>query len=125
MSGITDVVAKLSRAIRIRKSAPGRGGRLPGDNEALAYAPSLPSLDFDRGVEFGLLFARITDYGGVDACVHADMAEMVMRLAESRGLPFGAAPHEHGPGCAECIGRSDCKGGGDWLDVTIGSAVRR
>jgi hypothetical protein len=82
--------------------------------------PASGSRDFARGVEFGLLWARIDDFGEVESCVHADMAELVMRLAESRGLPFRAAPHEHGPECAECTGRSDCKDGEDWLDVTIG-----
>lgn len=55
--------------------------------------------------------------------MHADMAELVMRLGESRGLPFSAVPHEHDEHCErEAIGRSDCKDGGEWLDVTIGSA---
>jgi hypothetical protein len=97
--------------------------RPPGDGEALGFAPG--SLDFARGVEYGLLWARVTDYGSVDACVHADMAEMVMRLAEARGLPFRAAPHEHGPECGECVGRNDCKDGSEWLDVAIGTPVSR
>jgi hypothetical protein len=71
--------------------------------------------DFERGVEYGLLFARVMDYGRTETPVHADLAELVIRLAESQGLPFGAAPHEHD---AEC-GRA-CRDGADWLDVTIG-----
>lgn len=86
------------------------------------FRPRDGNLDFGRGVEFGLLFARVTDYGRTEGAVHADMAELVIRLAESRGLPFSASPHEHGERCGECIGRSDCKDGGEWLDVTIGPA---
>ena len=86
--------------------------------------PGLPfdpgSLEFARGVEFGLLFASVKDYGRAEMAVHADMAEMVMRLAESRGLPFTGKPHEHDGYCAECTGRPDCKDGGEWLDVAIG-----
>jgi len=72
------------------------------------------SLEFERGVEFGLLFARVADYGRVGVRVHADMAEHVIRLAESRGLSFASEPHEHDERC------KDCKDGGDWLDVRIG-----
>jgi len=86
--------------------------------------PGLPfdigSLEFERGVEFGLLFADVQDYGCVEMAVHADMAELVMRLAESRDLPFSGRPHEHDEHCAEFAGRSDCQDGCDWLDVTIG-----
>jgi hypothetical protein len=79
------------------------------------------SPDFRRGVEYGLVFARITDEGRVDWTVHADLAEALGRLADRKGLPFAAAPHEHGPRCwEECIGRHDCRDGEDWLDVTIG-----
>lgn len=89
-----------------------------------ASGPGLPfdpkSLDFARGVEFGLLFASVKDYGRVEMAVHADMAESVMRLAESRDLPFSGRPHEHDERCSECIGRSDCKDGDEWLDVMIG-----
>jgi hypothetical protein len=111
---------------RVGQLIPGRWRRLRArirvrhGNWGLSYVPSRSSLDFKRGVEFGLLYARVRDYGGAEWCVHADMTELVMRLAESRGLPFSSAPHEHGPECGECTGRSDCKDGGDWLDVTIG-----
>jgi hypothetical protein len=82
------------------------------------------SLDFERGVEFGLAHARLADYGRVEMVMHADMAEMVIRLAESRGgLPFSATPHVHDERCEECTGRSDCKDGSEWLDVTIGSTA--
>ena len=79
------------------------------------------SLEFARGVEFGLLFGLAKDYGRAEMAVHADMAGLVRRLARSQGIPFRAAPHEHDEGCAECTGRSDCKDGGEWLDVTIGA----
>jgi hypothetical protein len=98
------------------------GGRGRADEE-----PGIPgasfdvkSLDFARGVEFGLLFASVKDCGRAEMAVHADMAELVMRLAESRDLPFSGKPHQHDEHCAECIGRSDCKDGGEWLDVRIG-----
>jgi hypothetical protein len=77
----------------------------------------IDSLEFTRGVEFGLLFASVKDYGRAEMAVHADMSELVMRLAEGQGLPFTGQPHEH---CPECIGRYGCKDGADWLDVTIG-----
>jgi hypothetical protein len=80
--------------------------------------PGLPfddkSLEFKRGVEFGLLFARVKDYGRAAMAVHADMAELVIRLAEHCGLPFSGLPHEHEGHC------NDCKDGGEWIDVTIG-----
>jgi hypothetical protein len=95
-----------------RRRPAGAGGRgMPFDTE---------SLEFARGVEFGLLFASVKDYGRAEMAVHADMAELVMRLAESRRLPFGGKPHEHDEHCSECTGRSDCKDGDDWLDVTVG-----
>ena len=112
-SGVCAVLAGQSAALR---------------EEAREQAPGLPfdagSLDFQRGVEFGLLFIRVKYYDRAEAVTHADMAELVMRLAESRGLPFSASPHEHGERCAECTGCSDCKDGSDWLDVTIGSPSR-
>jgi len=70
--------------------------------------------DFGRGVEFGLMFARLKDYGRVEMAVHADMAELVIRAAESQGKPFSGSPHEHG---GDCRGEHD---GEDWLNVVIG-----
>jgi hypothetical protein len=106
----------LLRLIRRRARRTPRPAAWPG------LPAGVESLDFERGVEFGLLFASVKDYGRVEMAVHADMAELVMRLAESRGLSFRAGPHEHDERCAECIGRSDCRDGQDWLDVIL---VRR
>lgn len=103
----------LSRLIRRRaKPASWAPAGLPA---------GIKTLEFERGVEYGLLYARAMDYDHAEAVVHADMAELIMRLAESRGLSFRAGPHEHDERCAECVGRSDCKDGGEWLDVTINS----
>lgn len=94
-----------------------KGGAVSSpDSEVPALPFDIDSLEFTRGVEFGLLFARVKDFGRADMPVHADMTELVMRLAEGQGLPFTGRPHEHGQHCA------DCKDGDDWLDVTIGTA---
>jgi hypothetical protein len=62
--------------------------------------------EFRRGVEIGMLWTRLEYEGYVTASIHADNAEMVIRVAEVRGLPFTAA--ERGP---------------DWLHVTIGQPL--
>jgi hypothetical protein len=72
------------------------------------------SQDYRRGVEFGILWAQVKAEGSVASHVHADMAEMVIRLAESRDLPFAAVP---GEGTCPC-GR--CEAGAEWLEVLIG-----
>jgi hypothetical protein len=71
--------------------------------------------DFERGVEYGILWARAKDHGRAEMAVHADMAELVIRLAEAQGKPFSAQPHRHDEDC-----RERCDDGGDWLDVVIG-----
>jgi hypothetical protein len=71
--------------------------------------------DFERGLEFGLLYARVKDYGHTESAMHADLAELVMRLADGAGKPFRAQPHEHDDRC-QAHHRDD----EDWLDVTIG-----
>jgi hypothetical protein len=99
-----------------------RAQSVPEPAAMLGLPVDTGSLDFKRGVEFGILFARTKDFRHVDAAVHADMAELIMRLADGRGLSFSAQPHQHDENCSESIGWSDCKDGGDWLDVTISSA---
>jgi hypothetical protein len=81
---------------------------------------STSSLDWARGVEYGLLFARIK-YGARVATypVHSDLAQSAQRLADLYGFGFRSDPHEHGDLCAECIGRDDCKDGQGWLDITF------
>jgi len=59
--------------------------------------------EFRRGVEAGALWAHLEHEPYVAKTVHADNAEMVMRIAEALGLPFSAKPL-----------------GDDWLAVTIG-----
>jgi hypothetical protein len=61
--------------------------------------------EFRRGAEIGMLWTRLEYEPYVTASIHADNAEMVIRVAEARGLPFTA--QEAGP---------------DWLHVTIGHA---
>ena len=70
--------------------------------------------DWERGVEYGLLFARVKDHGSVCMAVHADLAEVAMRLAEHERMPFRAIQHIHDE---ECRGEHD---GEDYMDVTIG-----
>ena len=80
------------------------GGELPGYSLALPFDSDEP--EFRRGVEAGMLWADLEHLPGVTVSIHADNAEMVMRIAEARGLPFSAEPV-----------------GEDWLRVTIGSPV--
>lgn len=59
--------------------------------------------EFRRGVEIGMLWARLGYEDQFSATIHADNAEMVMRVMESKGVSFTATPV-----------------GDDWLAVTIG-----
>jgi hypothetical protein len=45
---------------------------------------------FRRGVEVGVLWQRLEHEAPVRATVHADCAEMIMRIAEARRLSFAA-----------------------------------
>jgi hypothetical protein len=71
--------------------------------------------DWERGVEYGLLFGRLKDHGSVYMAVHADLTEVVMRLAEHERQPFRAILHVHD---ADCAGEHDS--GEDYMDVIIG-----
>lgn len=74
----------------------------PGLSLALPFDTDEP--EFRRGVEIGMLWERLQRaVVPVTATVHADCAEMVMRLAEAHSLPFTAKSL-----------------GGDWVGVTIG-----
>jgi len=64
------------------------------------------STEFRRGVEIGMLWTRLQYEPFVIATLHSDNAEMVMRVAEARGLPFTA--EEAGP---------------DWVHITIGDIL--
>jgi hypothetical protein len=81
---------------------------------------STESADWVRGVEFGLLFARVR-YGArvVTYPVHADLADSAQRVADLYGFALRSDPHEHGAICDECAGRDDCKDGQEWLDITF------
>jgi hypothetical protein len=46
--------------------------------------------EFTRGFEAGQLWERLERDGAADQLIHAENAEMVMRIAESRGLAFKA-----------------------------------
>ena len=63
--------------------------------------------EFRRGVEAGALWAHLEHEPYVAKTVHADNAEMVMRIAEALKLPFSAEP-------------SSGQWADEWLDVTIG-----
>jgi hypothetical protein len=64
---------------------------------------------FRRGVEVGMLYEAVRHSPVVSVLIHADNAEMVIRIAEAAGKPFSAEP----------------SGSDDWLDVTIGEAPNR
>lgn len=76
-----------------------------GDTE---YGLILPfdtdDTEFARGVEAGILWQRLEQEPGVQTAITAKNAEMVMRIAEARGLPFSAEPLTD-----------------EWLSVTIGA----
>jgi hypothetical protein len=80
------------------------------DDGEVSYGLLLPfdsdDPEFARGVEAGILWHRL-DSGEfpVRATVSARNAEMVMRIAEAKGLPFSAEPLT-----------------GEWLSVCIGTA---
>lgn len=73
-----------------------------GYNLLLAFDTDDPQ--FARGVEAGILWQRLETEPFVQGAITARNAEMVMRIAESRGLPFSAEPLT-----------------GQWLSVTIGN----
>lgn len=62
--------------------------------------------EFTRGFEAGQLWERLERDGRAAQLIHAENTEMVMRMAESKGLRF----------CAEDIGDG-------WLTVTVGGAA--
>ena len=70
---------------------------------ALALPFDTDSADFRRGVEIGMLWARLSYEDCFSATIHADNAEMVMRVMEAKGVAFTASPL-----------------GEDWLTVMIG-----
>jgi hypothetical protein len=86
----------------------------------------MTTIDFDslawvRGVEYGLLFARVKYNARVSTYpLHADLAPQAQILADLFGHALSTAPHVHDHLCEEqCIGRHDCKDGEAWLDITL------
>lgn len=62
-----------------------------GGNElSLVLAFDTDDPEFTRGFEAGQLWERIERDGFAEKLVHAENAEMVMRIAEARGLTFTA-----------------------------------
>lgn len=59
--------------------------------------------EFRRGVEIGMLWARLEHEDRFSATIHADNAEMILRVIEAKGVSFTASPL-----------------GEDWLAVTVG-----
>jgi hypothetical protein len=78
----------------------------PGDDGA-TWGCVLPfdtdDPEFARGVEVGMLYAELTCTGEFEGIVRGSNTEMVMRIAEKRGLPFVADSLD-----------------GDWFVVRIG-----
>lgn len=82
------------------------GGELVVSGLSLALPFDTDEPEFRRGVEIGMLWEQTgRAVVPVEVTVHADCAEMVIRIAEARGVPFTAEPL-----------------GDDWLAVTIGAA---
>jgi hypothetical protein len=75
------------------------------DDLSLALPFDSDDPQFRRGVEIGILWSGIKHTGCAEATVHADCAEMVIRIAEAKGLRF----------TAEAIDET-------WLHVTIGGS---
>lgn len=50
--------------------------------------------EFVRGWQLGMLWARMEDAGRAEGLVYTRSAEMVMRIAESKGVPFTATVHD-------------------------------
>jgi hypothetical protein len=59
--------------------------------------------EFRRGVEIGMLWARLDHEDRFSATIHADNAEMILRVMEAKGVSFTASPLDE-----------------NWLAVTIG-----
>ena len=72
-----------------------------GMSLVLAFDTDEP--EFTRGFEAGQLWERLERDGIADQLIHAENAEMVMRMADAKGLRFGA----------EDVGDG-------WLSVAIG-----
>lgn len=62
--------------------------------------------EFVRGFVLGMMWRSLELQGWAHGLVYPRSAEMVMRMAESKGLSFTAIAH-----------------GDDWLEVTIGTPV--
>lgn len=78
-------------------------------NYGLILAFDTDEPEFTRGFSLGMLWQKLEhDPRGVEATLTVECAEMVMRIAEAKGLPFTAEP----------AGDS-----GEWLWVTIGHPV--
>lgn len=75
------------------------------DNLSLALPFDSDEPEFRRGVEVGMLWAHLDHMGCAEATVHADCAEMVLRIAEAKGLRFSADAIDD-----------------NWLRVVIGGA---
>lgn len=69
---------------------------------ALALPFDTDDPEFRRGVEIGMLWARLDHEDRFSATIHADNAEMVLRVMEAKDVSFAASPL-----------------GEDWLAVTV------
>jgi hypothetical protein len=65
---------------------------MDGDSEeyGLVLAFDTDEPEFTRGFEAGQLWERIERDGMADQLIHAENAEMIMRIAEAKGLDFRA-----------------------------------
>jgi hypothetical protein len=86
-------------------------GRMSDDSGGVEYGLVLAfdtdEPQFTRGFALGVVWERLTHHPeGVAETVRAESAEMILRIAEAKGLPFSAEP---------------AGGSGEWLWVTIGT----
>lgn len=77
---------------------------MSGETErSLILAFDSDDAEFTRGFEAGQIWERLERDGYTGQLIHAENAEMVMRMAESKGLMFRA----------EDVGNG-------WMQVTVG-----
>lgn len=75
-------------------------GDAPGEDQgdfglALPFDTDAP--EFRRGIEVGIMWAELQAPGGQrEFQIHADCAEMAIRLGEATGLHFSADPVNRG-----------------------------
>lgn len=63
------------------------------DEWGLVLAFDSDDPEFARGVEIGSMWTEVEENGRCERMIRGNNAEMAMRIAEAKGLPFEAEPH--------------------------------